>query len=261
VTAPDFRRGYLRIPLAVWLAVYCRALLTRRQLQLVSVVIRETWGWQTRGGDVRLWTRPLTPRQFGELTGLSTDHLARDLRDLVARGIVRVDGERYQFVPDPRLWITPPPPAPEQRPMAPEWWADGAESALGTPGVKTGKIKDRNVPHVTRSDLSPTGDNFRASRPDVRFADAEWPGSDRAPTPPSPERLADVITAFVGTLAPADAEALRAWICEAGNAGVWSALEPAFREGPAAGRRALASRLASRPQPDALPSKSEREGE
>src|SRR5437870_13702023 len=104
--APDFRRGYLRVPLTVWQALYCRAPLTRRQLQLVSVVIRESWGWQKPGGEVYRWTRPLTVRQFAQATGLSTDHLRRDLQVLVAQGILREQAGRYQLVPDPGLWKT-----------------------------------------------------------------------------------------------------------------------------------------------------------
>ena len=63
MNAPDYSRGYLRVPLDLWRALYCRAPLTRRQLQPVSVVIRESWGWQQPGGQVYRWTRPLTPRQ------------------------------------------------------------------------------------------------------------------------------------------------------------------------------------------------------
>ena len=105
--APDYRRGYLRVPLALWAQLYCRAPLTRRQLQLVSVVIRESWGWQRRG-QIQLWTRPLPPRQLAQLTGLSTDHLTRDLKALVAQGVLREQDQRYQLVPDPGLWKTRP---------------------------------------------------------------------------------------------------------------------------------------------------------
>jgi hypothetical protein len=101
VTAPDFRRGFLRIPLGVWLEVYCRAPLTRRHLQLVSVVIRETWGWQRPGGAVYTWSRTLFPRHFAQATGLSTDHIRRDLRDLLARGVLEEQHGCYRFEADP----------------------------------------------------------------------------------------------------------------------------------------------------------------
>src|SRR3954470_20469010 len=95
--APNYERGYLRVPLSVWADLYCRAPLTRRQLQLVSAVLRESWGWQLRKGEVRLWTRPLTASHFAAATGLSTDHLARDLRALVARRVLDEREGRYQL--------------------------------------------------------------------------------------------------------------------------------------------------------------------
>ena len=49
---PDYSRGYLRVPLDTWLAVYCQAALSRRQLQLLSFVIRETWGWRDKTGGI-----------------------------------------------------------------------------------------------------------------------------------------------------------------------------------------------------------------
>lgn len=128
---PDYGRGFLRVPHAVWMEVYCQAPLTRRQLQIVSVVLRESWGWRAdsregrvtdvndgspgsiqkrkgssnaAGPGVRLWTRPLTPRAFARATGLSTDHLARDLRDLVSRGILREREGCYQFIGSPKEW-------------------------------------------------------------------------------------------------------------------------------------------------------------
>jgi len=123
--APDYASGYLRVPLAVWLGVFCRAPLTRRQLQLVAAVLRESWGWQGRGGGVRTWTRPLSPRHFASLTGLSTDRIARDLRDLVRRGALEERERRYRLVPDVARWGSggrpasgPEPPAESTEPSA-----------------------------------------------------------------------------------------------------------------------------------------------
>src|SRR6266542_4132987 len=143
--APDYTRGFLRVPLEFWAALYCRAPLTRRQLQLVSVVLRESWGWQGKGGQVQLWTRSLLVRQFAQLTGLSTDHLAQDLQTLVERGILRQDGQRYQLVPHPQLWITPGSREPKERPVAPKPPALTAKTALPAPDVKKKNKKQRNV--------------------------------------------------------------------------------------------------------------------
>jgi phage replication O-like protein O len=102
--APDFRRGFLRVPLAFWLEAFCRSPLTRRELQVVSAVIRESWGWNGKDGSPRLWTRPLSTRRIAELTSLSTDRLKQDVEGLVGRGVLLRRGDRYQVVPDPRAW-------------------------------------------------------------------------------------------------------------------------------------------------------------
>jgi phage replication O-like protein O len=102
--APDFRRGFLRVPLTFWLEAYCRAPLTRRELQIVSAVLRESWGWSAKDGGVRLWTRPLATRSLARLTGLSTDRLRRDVESLVRRGVFLRRGDRYRLIPDPRAW-------------------------------------------------------------------------------------------------------------------------------------------------------------
>jgi phage replication O-like protein O len=102
--APDFRRGFLRVPLAFWLEAYCRSPLTRREMQIVSAVLRESWGWNSRDGVPRLWTRPLPTRQFARLTGLSTDRLKQDVESLVERGVLLRRGDRYQAVTDPQAW-------------------------------------------------------------------------------------------------------------------------------------------------------------
>jgi hypothetical protein len=99
VTAPDFSRGFLRVPTPVWEALVCRTPLTRRQLQLAAVVLRESWGWRARGGGVRLWTRPLTTGDFARATGLATDRIARDLTALERRGFLLRHGNCWQLVP------------------------------------------------------------------------------------------------------------------------------------------------------------------
>lgn len=262
VPGPDFRKGFLRIPLLVWLQVYCRAPLTRRQLQIVSVVIRESWGWATRRGYVQLWTRPLTTRHFANLTGLTTDHLRRDLDLLVRRRILLQDGPRYRFVSDPRLWKKEEPGAPKRWPAPPEPPVSPAGNALSPPVPKREKKEERNVPASLWDELSPPGDNSRAGtssgvpasrgpRWDTGPSEAHA-GSADAPEP-SPEGLAarvvEVVSAFVGSLPPDLAEALRRWVCDAGIAAVWRTLEPSLRE-PHTAREALERLLRERSPED-----------
>lgn len=232
MTTPDYSRGYLRVPLAVWEAVYCRAPLTRRQLQLVSVVLRETWGWQDRGGTVRLWTRPLSTRQFAQATGLSTSRLRRDLQALVDQGILLAQAGRYQFVFPPDRWITARPLAkPGAKTALPnaETAPTIAETALSRRPKDKRKIHKRNGGSPEHR-LSPAGDNSRVP----------------ASALPVEERLIAILVAFVGPLPDGWIARLREWIGREGIAIVWRTLEPALRQGSTAARVALAEQLARR---------------
>jgi hypothetical protein len=244
---PDYDHGYVRVPLSIWAALYCQAPLTRRQLQLVSHVLRESWGWQTKDGQVYRWTRPLTPRRFSAATGLSTDHLTQDLRILVARGLLREAGRRYQLVPDPALWKTHPSRAPKSRAERVQTAADIAKTALLPSAVKKAKKEQRNVPRSPESELSPSGDNSLSR---VSASDAPPDRSRaavRAPADPGvAEPLVRLIESFVGPLSPREAGVLRAWIAAAGVVPVWDALEPSFRQGAPATRRQLQRLLRER---------------
>lgn len=265
MTAPDFQHGYLRVPLSLWSALYCRCPLTRRQLQLVSVVLRESWGWQGRDGQVRLWTRRLSAADFAAATGLSTDHLARDLRRLVARRVLDEREGRYQLEADPGLWITPGAAAPSaagsagSAVRAAEGAVEAAGSAPAAPGAKKEKIRNRNVPPDARG-LSTTGDNVPARRSACRSA-RRAVSDDPAATPPTPpsaaDRLVVLVPLFTGPLAEVEQAALRAWIDGAGSAAVWNSLEPHLRDDPGQ-VRSLIRRHPSRSrggQPRRLPEK------
>jgi hypothetical protein len=239
--APDYDRGYLRVPLSVWMELYCRAPLTRRQLQLVSVVIRESWGWQTKDGQVYLWTRPLPPRQLATATGLSTDHLARDLKALVTRGVVREQAGRYQLVPDLRLWKSLPPHALKRRSPALKAPVQRAKTTLFASGPKKANKVQRNVRLPTRSELSPVADNspvLSEASPDDRSREEETLGRER--------RFVQVLEAYGGALPVEQAEQLRHWLRQDGITVVWQALQPAFRRGPTGFRAALEARLRDR---------------
>jgi len=207
--APDYGRGYLRVPLAVWLAVFCRAPLTRRQLQLVAVVIRESWGWQRGRGEPYLWTRPLAAARFAEATGLSTDRISRDLRELVDRGVLRESGRCYQFVPDPDVWLARPeaPPIKRRRTAGPA--VPAADPALLPGGTYIANIEERN-----------DADNLRA------------------------DRFIRLVLGMVGPLPPGLWADLRRWVRRVGVAAAWERLEPGLRRGPATGRALLVAALA-----------------
>ena len=238
---PDYREGFLRIPLSVWYEVFCRAggphPLTRRQLQIVAAVIRETWGWGTKGGGVRPWTRPMAPAQLARATGLSTDRLARDLRALVDRGVLLEEGGRYQFAPYPQAWL---PPAAKGR-TAP---AESAEETAETspPRGSHRKRKDNLKKRLPRSSTK-GGDN---SGPEAL-------GHAEPPIEPGPggrgalEKLRRLVASIAGPLDATEAEALRSWVDREGIAGVWREVEPALRRTREEARLTLKRRLRDRP--------------
>lgn len=241
MNAPDFRPGYLRLPHAVWRDIFCRAPLTRRQLQIVSAIIRESWGWRAPNGGVYLWTRPLTSRRLSEATGLPTDHLRRDLRILVARGVLLESEERYQFVPEPELWKTREEGAPPRQPRAPEPPSTSADPASPPPFIKKAKKSKRNVPAPTKSALSTPVDN---SRPDEAIS---TPRSSRKTTG-AITRATAVLQGLIGPLSAADTRTLKAWIREEGVAAVWQEVAPCLARGARAARAHLARRLGERQQ-------------
>lgn len=205
MSAPDFGRGFLRVPNAVWEALLCRAPVTRRQLQLLSVVTRETWGWQEPGGGVRPWTRPLRTRDFALRTGLSPDRIGRDLEALSSLGVLRRHGDRWQFVPAGLAECSRVAAASRRR--AAMRRADGTAGTAEVPsGLKTAKTKKRNVTY----DRS-TGNRSSANCP-----------RDRAGL------FVRLVEAAAGPLPPETARQLRERVARDGVAAVWRELERAF---------------------------------
>lgn len=227
--APDFTHGYLRVPLAVWSTVYCRTPFTRRQLQLISVVIRESWGWRAPDGSVYLWTRRLTPRQFAEITGLSTDRLSFELRKLIHLGVLREQDGRYQFVPQPRAWAVAAPSPSKRRPERVEYRLSTAVSAVIPPGLKRAKKRERNVAAPERA-LSPAGDN-RTGDPSDPCTSSPW---------------LPVLEGLAGPLTGTQREVLGRWLQEAGINTVWREVGPLCLAGPRRMRLRLGRLLARR---------------
>jgi hypothetical protein len=246
-SAPDYAHGYLRVPLAIWAALYCQAPVTRRQLQLVSVILRESWGWQTKDGQVYRWTRSLTSRQLSAATGLATDHLTQDLQRLVDGGLLRQQGQCYQLVADPTLWKTrlSPPSKPRREGVISA--AATAKAALSPPHVKKAKKLQRNVPRSRESEFSPPGDNSTAQQASMGMRPTlSWATTDTLAEPGVAERLVLLIEAFVGPLPAAEVQTLREWTQEAGVVPIWDALEPFFRQGAPATRCQLQTLLRER---------------
>jgi hypothetical protein len=222
--APDFRRGFLRVPLWVWIEVYCHKSLTRRELQLISVVIRESWGWATSGGGVQLWTRPMSPRQFADATRLPLDHLAHDLTELVARGILLERDRCYQFVPRPQVWLAKSPKSPDIPPKPPAF-AEKTATPAGSYRKDIDTLKKRGVAELSHR---------------------EEPGAapGRSPQKESPEELLlHILTTLTGPLSDGEVEQLHLWIMRKGVKRIWQSLEPFIRLGSKQVRSRLKRKL------------------
>lgn len=228
MTAPDFSRGFLRVPHPVWEALVCRAPLTRRQLQLAAVVLRESWGWQTKGGGVRLWTRPLSTGDFARATGLATDRIARDLSALERRGLLLRHGRCWQLAP--AALAVPAREAareaarqqkaeraPEQRSLPAGTASADAGSAPAPSGVKTGQKSKRNDVDV----VAPLPDRRRGAAAPV----PRRPVTDQATARAA---LFVRLVEATGNLSPMAHHRLETWVARAGVAAVWDALAPGF---------------------------------
>ena len=106
-------REYTRIKHDVLMDIFARGLLSKREMQIVFVVIRESWGWD--GGQSNWTRRPLTQRQIGHETGLSERHVNPLIQDMLDRKIlVKNDEGHYSFNEHFETWrvtkkVTKPP--------------------------------------------------------------------------------------------------------------------------------------------------------
>jgi DNA-binding MarR family transcriptional regulator len=230
--APDFRRGYLRVPLVVWQRLFCRTSLTRRQLQIVAVVLRESWGWQRRGGEVSLWTRPLTAIQLAERTGLRQDHVRRSVERLVRSGVLdrrpALRGGRYRLVLELIL----------NQPIAP----DGVDNAGDNPVEKRVDKPPLLHPKLGRNrpktgHLAP---GLKIKNIDKRSSRG---GGMRRFSPH--DRLLALVQFFVGPLSPHERQRLRRWVKRDGATSIWQELTPLFGRDPQQARVELRRLLAS----------------
>lgn len=218
MSAPDYSRGYLRIPNGVWEALLCRAPLSRRQLQLACVVIRETWGWQAPGGGIRLWSRPLTTGDFAQATGLATDRIARDLAALERLGLLRQHDRRWQFLPEGLAGSRPSVPAFSPGSAGPAFAA--AETTPAAPGRKTEKKKEKNDAFGAGTRQRPAVHNQPTNRAALRA-----------------DLFRRLVEAAAGPLPVPARQLLADRIREDGIAAVWADLAPAFHKSAALRRQ------------------------
>ncbi len=84
---------YARIKNGV-LELLASGVLTKRELQIVLLVIRESWGWNK--GASNYTHRTLTLADIAKRTGIHKAHVSRTLRGLVEKQIIIVQGDNSQ---------------------------------------------------------------------------------------------------------------------------------------------------------------------
>ena len=118
----QLEHGHVRI-VNVVVEALALAPLNAGQLKVALAVIRRTWGWQRKDGDI-------STAELAEATGLARSTAAAALRDLVEAGVVlerraptfRSPG-RYRMEKDPRKWgrfVVKPPALVSGTPETPE---------------------------------------------------------------------------------------------------------------------------------------------
>ena len=88
-------KRYTRIKHEVFENIFARGLLNVRELQVISVIIRESWGWDKGKSN---WTkRPLSNKYFVKKTGISKSHICELLQQMILeKKILKKDGY-YSF--------------------------------------------------------------------------------------------------------------------------------------------------------------------
>lgn len=82
--------NYTRIKNDV-LELLALGLLSKREMQIVHIVIRESWGWEGGGSN---WTRkPMRPVDFVERTWMDRANIGRTLANLIERHVILQDAE------------------------------------------------------------------------------------------------------------------------------------------------------------------------
>lgn len=89
-------REYTRIKHTVLMDIFAKGLLSKREMQIVFVVIRESWGWDQGKSN---WTKKaLSQRQIAQKTEVNLRHINPVLQDMLDRKIlVKNDEGRYSF--------------------------------------------------------------------------------------------------------------------------------------------------------------------
>lgn len=102
---PQLENGYTSIANELFEAIYMRYDFTKRQLKVLSAIIRHTYGWHQTECTI-------SQREISAETGITAWHVADALKELVSCSVLEVTGcsnERrtYKLVKDYESWDVP----------------------------------------------------------------------------------------------------------------------------------------------------------
>lgn len=97
-------REYTRIKHSVLMDIFAEGKLTKREMQVACVVIRESWGWH--GGNSNWTKRQLPHTLIAQLTKIERRNLIKTLRSMLKRNILQKNDEgQYSFNEHPDTWV------------------------------------------------------------------------------------------------------------------------------------------------------------
>lgn len=94
---------YTRIKHSVIMDIFARGLLSKREMQIALVIIRESWGWDKGSSN---WTkRKLSNIDLSEKTGLAEETISRELKSMIEQKKILVNEQNfYSFNEHSEKW-------------------------------------------------------------------------------------------------------------------------------------------------------------
>lgn len=105
---PHIRNGHTWIANELIEQVFARGKFSKRESQIIWVILRESWGWLDKrpktakryGKEKRKYPvtrRPISHTQFSEKTGIAMPHIGQTIRGLKARKVIKEHRGYYKF--------------------------------------------------------------------------------------------------------------------------------------------------------------------
>lgn len=83
---PQIEDGYIRIANELFEAIYMHYDFTKRQLKVISTIIRNSYGWNRKECK-------MTIREIEEKTGMKYQHIYPVIKELISMNVIKISGE------------------------------------------------------------------------------------------------------------------------------------------------------------------------